>query len=61
MLFFNANFLVQAGANVLLDLRKQREQLNRAELALEDTDGDLAYSNRVMNKIFRRYFGIHKK
>ena len=47
-------FLVQAGANVLLDLRKQREQLNRAGLALEDTDGDLAYSNRVMNKIFRR-------
>lgn len=47
-------FLVQAGANVLLDLRKQREQLNRAGMALEDTDGDLAYSNRVMNKIFRR-------
>ena len=54
-LFFKFIILVQAGANVLLDLRKQREQLDRAGIALEDTDGDLAYSNRVMNKIFRRY------
>ena len=45
---------MQAGANVLLDLRKQREQLNRAGIALEETDGDLAYGNRVMNKIFSR-------
>lgn len=55
ILFCNFIVLVQAGANVLLDLRKQREQLDRAGIALEDTDGDLAYSNRVMNKIFRRY------
>lgn len=56
-ILFSCNniFLVQAGANVLLDLRKQREQLNRAGMALEDTEGDLAYSNRLMNKIFRRY------
>ena len=53
-IFYNYKFLVQAGANVLLDLRKQREQLNRAGIALEDTDGDLAYGNRLMNKIFRR-------
>lgn len=53
-IYYNYKFLVQAGANVLLDLRKQREQLNRAGIALEDTDGDLAYGNRLMNKIFRR-------
>lgn len=47
-------FVVQVGANVLLDLRKQREQLQRANLALDDTEQDLDQSNRIMNKIFRR-------
>lgn len=46
--------VVQAGANVLMDLRKQREQLQRANLALDDTDHDLEHSNRLMTKIFRR-------
>lgn len=53
-LFSNCFCVVQVGANVLLDLKKQREQLQRANLALDDTEQDLDQSNRIMNKIFRR-------
>lgn len=38
-----------------MDLKKQREQLLQARIALDETDGSLEHSNQVMRKIFQRY------
>lgn len=44
----------QIGANVLSDLRRQREQLTHAARTLRDTDQDLDTSNRILREMLRR-------
>lgn len=44
----------QIGANVLSDLRRQREQIQHAGRALQDTDQDLDSSNRLLRDMLRR-------
>ena len=44
----------QAGADVLNDLRRQREQIERANRNLQDTDQDLDRSNRILRTMLRR-------
>lgn len=44
----------QIGANVLIDLRRQREQIKLASRHLHDTDYDLDESNRIMRDMLRR-------
>jgi vesicle transport through interaction with t-SNAREs protein 1 len=44
----------QVGANVLIDLRKQREQLQNAQRTLVGTDQDLDASNRILREMLRR-------
>lgn len=44
----------QAGASILTDLRKQREQLRNASRVLRETDQDLDTSNRMVREMLRR-------
>jgi vesicle transport through interaction with t-SNAREs protein 1 len=44
----------QMGANVLSDLRKQREQIERANRHLHDADQDLDTSNKILRDMLRR-------
>ena len=44
----------EVGANVLSDLRKQREQIERANRHLHDADHDLDTSNKILRDMLRR-------
>lgn len=44
----------QIGANVLIDLRRQREQIKLASRHLHETDYDLDESNRLIRNMLRR-------
>lgn len=44
----------QIGANVLGDLRRQREQIQHSNRILHDTDQDLDSSNRILREMLRR-------
>jgi vesicle transport through interaction with t-SNAREs protein 1 len=49
----------EIGANVLGDLRRQREQIQRASRVLHETDNDLDQSNRLLKDILRMYTTKH--
>lgn len=46
----------QIGANVLSDLRRQREQIERASQTLHETDIDIDRSNRMLRKMVRKVY-----
>jgi vesicle transport through interaction with t-SNAREs protein 1 len=46
----------QIGATVLSDLRRQREQIERASQALQETDQDIERSNKLLKKMINRAF-----
>lgn len=44
----------QLGISVLADLRRQREQIERAGQVLHETDTDISRSNKILRDIRRR-------
>lgn len=44
----------QMGANVLMDLQRQREQLRHANQTLHETNANVDQSNRVIREMLRK-------